>query len=163
MPSSIFVALRVAATPERAFDVFTREIGLWWQHNDLFQFTRRGAGTLALEPGEGGRLTETFDDGAVFEIGRVQVWQPPQRLVLTWRQESFAPEQRTEVHVSFEAVGAPPDVETRVTVQHFGWDEIPSGSVAKHGFPSGVFLQRHAEYWQFLLRSLSGTVRATGS
>jgi uncharacterized protein YndB with AHSA1/START domain len=153
MPSSILVALRVAATPQRAFDVFTREIGLWWQHNGLFQFTRRGAGTLALEPGEGGRLTETFDDGSVFEIGRVRVWQPGQRLVLSWRQESFAPEQETEVHVSFEAVGQAPDIETRVTVQHFGWDDIPSASVAKHGFPSQVFQLRHGEYWQTLLRS----------
>jgi len=154
MPSSVYVALRVAATPERAFDVFTREIGLWWQHNDLFQLTRRGTGTLALEPGEGGRLTETLADGSVFEIGRVQVWQPPQRLVLTWRQESFAPDQRTAVQVSFDPVGTPPDIETRVTVQHFGWDQIPSTSVAKHGFPSAVFLQRHAEYWQSLIQSL---------
>jgi uncharacterized protein YndB with AHSA1/START domain len=163
MPSSIYVALRVAATPERAFDVFTREIGLWWQHNGLFQFTRRGAGTLALEPREGGRLTETYDDGSVFEIGRIQVWQPPQRLVLTWRQQSFAADQLTEVHVSFEPVGTPPEVETRVTVQHFGWDEIPSASVAKHGFPSGVFLQRHAEYWQTLLRSFEKSTHGNGS
>ena len=154
MPSSILVALRVAATPERAFDVFTREIGLWWQPNGLFQFTHRGNGKLALEPGEGGRLTETFADGSVFEIGRVLVWQPPERLVLSWRQESFAPEQSTEVHVSFEAVGA----ETRVTVQHFGWDDIPNTSVAKHGFPAPIFLQRHAEYWQALLRSLAATL-----
>jgi uncharacterized protein YndB with AHSA1/START domain len=158
MPSSIFVALRVAATPERAFDVFTREIGLWWRHNGLFSFTRRGNGVLALEPGEGGRLTESFDDGSVFEIGRVRVWEPPQRLVLSWRQESFAPEQATEVHVSFEAVGSPPDLETRVTVQHFGWDTIPSASVAKHGFPAPVFLQRHAEYWQALLRSYNDSL-----
>jgi uncharacterized protein YndB with AHSA1/START domain len=145
--------MRVAATPQRAFDVFTGEIGLWWRHNGLFAFTRRGTGTLALEPGEGGRLTETFDDGSVFEIGRVRVWQPPQRLVVSWRQESFGPEQSTEVHVSFEPVGTPPDVETRVTVQHFGWDAIPSASVAKHGFPPQVFQQRHGEYWQALLRA----------
>ena len=95
----------------------------------------------------------------MFEIGRVEVWQPPERLVLTWRQESFAPEQRTEVHVSFEAVGD----QTRVTVQHFGWDDIPAASVAKHGFPAPVFLQRHAEYWQALLQSLNETLRRDGS
>ena len=149
MPSSIYVALRVAATPQRAFDVFTAEIGSWWQHNGLFSFTRRGEGTLALEPGEGGRLTEMYDDGSVFEIGRVVTWEPPSRLVLSWRQESFDPDQATEVHVTFEAVGG----ETRVTVQHFGWDLIPARNAAKHGFPSQVFLQRHAEYWQTLLRS----------
>ena len=161
MPSSIYVALRVAATPERAFDVFTREIGLWWCHDGLFSFTRRGNGRLALEPGEGGRLTETFDDGSEFEIGRVRTWEPPARLVLSWRQESFAPEQVTEVHVTFEPVGSPPDVETRVTVQHFGWDAIPSTSVAQHGVPSGVFLQRHAEYWQALLASFKGQASAS--
>jgi uncharacterized protein YndB with AHSA1/START domain len=153
MPSSIYVALRVAATPQRAFEVFTGEIGAWWRHNGLFSFTRRGEGTLALEPGEGGRLTETFDDGSVFEIGRVVTWEPPSRLVLSWRQESFDPEQATEVHVTFEEAGTPPDVETRVTVQHFGWDFIPARNAAKHGFPSPIFLQRHAEYWQALLAS----------
>ena len=149
MPSSVLVALRISAPPQRAFDVFTRDIGLWWRPNALFQFTRRGAGRLALEPGEGGGLTETFDDGEVFEIGRIRVWQPPERLVLSWRQASFAPDQETEVHVRFEAVGE----ETRVTVEHFGWDAIPPASVAKHGFPSQVFLLRHAEYWQALLAS----------
>jgi uncharacterized protein YndB with AHSA1/START domain len=132
MASSVLVALRVAVPPQRAFDVFTGEIGLWWRHNELFRFTRRGAGRLALEPGEGGRLTET-----------------PKRLVVSWRQASFAPEQETEVHVSFEAVGG----ETRVTVEHFGWDAIPSENVAKHGFPSQVFAMRHAEYWRTLLGS----------
>jgi hypothetical protein len=43
--------------------------------------------------------------------------------------------------------------ETRVTVQHTGWDSVPAGHVARHGFPLGVFLQRHAEWWQGLLAS----------
>src|SRR6478609_4304605 len=116
--SSVLVALRVSATPERAFEVFTQELGAWWRPNQLFSFTRRGNGRLSLEPGEGGRLVETFEDGGEFEIGRVRVWQPPERLVVSWRQASFTPEQETEVHVSFEAAGA----ETRVTVEHFGWD-----------------------------------------
>ena len=92
----------------------------------------------------------------MFEIGRVRVWDPPGRLVLSWRQESFTPEQETELHVSFEAAGPRPQVETRVTVQHFGWDAIPSSSVAKHGFPAQVFLMRHGEFWQVLLASYGG-------
>ncbi|MCI0148778.1 hypothetical protein KNO81_23110 [Paraburkholderia sediminicola] len=31
MSARVQVSLRVAATPLRAFDVFTREIGRWWQ------------------------------------------------------------------------------------------------------------------------------------
>lgn len=31
MSSRVIVALRVKANPQRAFEVFTRDIGLWWQ------------------------------------------------------------------------------------------------------------------------------------
>ena len=147
MPSSVLVALRVATTPERAFEVFTSEIGDWWRPNLLFRFTPKGTGRLSLEAHEGGRLLETYGDGSSFEIGQVRVWQPPERLVLSWRQASFALEQETEVHVSFEPAGD----ETRVTVRHYGWDAIPPSSAAKHGFPNQVFSLRQAEYWRALL------------
>ena len=151
MSSRILVALRVPATPARAFQAFTAEIGLWWRPNQLFQFTRRSAaGRLAFEPGEGGRFTETAADGEVFEIGRITAWQPGARLAFTWRQASFAPDQVTEVEIRFEAVGS----ETRVTVEHRGWETVPQEHVARHTFPDAVFLQRHGEWWQALLASL---------
>jgi uncharacterized protein YndB with AHSA1/START domain len=113
MPSRVLVALRVAATPERAFEAFTTEIGQWWRPNELFRFTDASAsGRLAFEPGPGGRLMEQQSGGEIFEIGQVTVWEPPDRLAFSWRQASFSPDQRTEVHVRFEHVGS----ETRVTV-----------------------------------------------
>ena len=156
MPSRILVALRVAAGPQRAFQAFTDEIGQSWQPNGLFSFTPHGAGRLAFEPGAGGRLTETLPDGRVFEIGRITVWEPPARLAFSWRQASFTPDQQTEVHVRFEPVGH----ETRVTVEHLGWDTLPATHVARHGFPDMVYLQRHAEWWRVLLDSLNGRLRA---
>ena len=157
MPSRILVSLRVAATRERAFESFTTEIGQWWRPNGLFRFTPGDPGTLAFEPGRGGRLTETQSGGRLFEIGRIKVWQPPARLVFSWRQASFAPEQETEVHVYFEAAGH----ETRVTVEHLGWDTVPAEHVARHGFPEAMFLRRHAEWWRSLLHSL-GLLLAAG-
>jgi uncharacterized protein YndB with AHSA1/START domain len=151
MPSRVLVALRVDATPQRAFDVFTQEIGHWWRQNGLFRFTPVDTGQLAFEPGEGGRLVEMLDGGRVFEIGRISVWEPPSRLVFSWRQASFTPDQNTEVHVRFEAVGE----QTRVTVEHYGWDTIPQEHVARHTFPLDVFQLRHAEYWQVLLASMA--------
>jgi len=148
------VALRVAASPERAFAVFTREIDAWWTPNALFRFTPRDPGVLSFEPGEGGdgeRLVETLPSGKVFEIGRVSVWSPPSRLVFGWRQATFAPGQMTEVEVRFEAVGS----ETRVTVAHSGWDSVPATHVAKHGFPETLFLQRHGEWWRNLLEAFN--------
>jgi uncharacterized protein YndB with AHSA1/START domain len=148
--SRVLVALRVAAPPERVFDAFTNEIGQWWRPNPLFQFTENRDGRLAFEPGPDGRLTETYADGDSFEVGRVREWDPPTRLVFSWRQASFEPGQETEVHVRFEPVGR----ETRVTVEHFGWDTIPQEHAARHGFPLFAFQQRHAEWWKSLLQSL---------
>jgi uncharacterized protein YndB with AHSA1/START domain len=153
MTSRVVVALRVKADPMRTFDVFTREVAAWWQPNELFEFTPRGPGRLAFEPpaeGRAGRFTETLKNGKVFEIGPVRVWEPGRRLVFGWRQAAFAEGQATEVEVTFEAVGA----ETRVTVEHRGWDTVPATHVAKHGFPENVFLHRHAEWWRDLLDGL---------
>jgi uncharacterized protein YndB with AHSA1/START domain len=143
------VALRVKATPERAFEAFVGEIGAWWRTNPLFAFTPRDPGLIAFEPGEGGRLIETLSTGKVFEIGRIRAWEPPSRLVFGWRQAAFAPGQDTEVEVRFEPVGG----ETRVTVEHFGWDSVPADHVARHGFTNALFLTRHGEWWRSLLAS----------
>jgi uncharacterized protein YndB with AHSA1/START domain len=153
--SRVVVALRVKATPERAFEAFTREIGLWWKPNPLFQFTPRSPGVLSFEPGEGGRLIETLADGKVFEVGRIRAWEPPSQLVFGWRQASFQPGQDTEVEVRFEPVGE----ETRVTVEHRGWESVPQEHVARHTFPDGLFLRRHGEYWQALLASMRERIR----
>ena len=149
VPSSILVVIRVHATPERAFEAFVDEIGMWWRPNGLFGFTPAGAGHVAFEPGSGGRFTEMQADGSVFEIGRIRVWEPPHRLVFSWRQSSFTPGQSTEVQVRFEPV----EDGTRVTVEHFGWERLPQEHVAHHRFPDAVFLQRHGEWWQALLAS----------
>ena len=151
--SRVLVALRVGAPPERTFDAFTDEIGEWWQPNRLFQFTDRADGRLAFEPGPNGRLVETYADGESFVVGHVRVWDPPRRLVVSWREASFADDQDTELHVRFDGVDGDRG-QTRVTVEHFGWDTIPPEHAARHGFPLGAFQQRAAEWWQDLLRSL---------
>ena len=152
--SRVLVALRVKASPERAFEAFTREIGAWWRPNPLFAFTPREPGVLAFEPGAGGRLIEMRAGGKVFEIGKVRAWEPPARLVFGWRQASFATDQDTEVEVRFEPVGE----ETRITVEHTGWDSVPAEHVARHGFPNQLFLMRHGEWWQKLLASYKGAL-----
>ena len=147
MTSRLIVALRVAASPERAFEVFTRDIALWWKPNVLFPITPRPPGVLSFEPGSGGRLIETRDGDKVFEIGRIRNWEPPQRLVFSWRQATFSSDQATLVEVRFEAV----EGQTRVTVTHSGWDNVPAAHVARHGFPDVVFMRRHGEWWRSLL------------
>lgn len=71
-------------------------------------------------------------------------------MALSWRQDSFADYQETQLHVRFEAAGD----RTRVTVEHFGWDTIP----ARHGFPLAVFQLRYAEWWHAMMTGIAESV-----
>ncbi len=155
--SRVLVAVRVPASPSQAFAAFTAKIAQWWQPNGLFQFADGCNGTLAFVPGPDGRLVETYADGASFVVGHVRVWDPPHRLVMSWRHASFADDQATELHVRFEHVDDS-DKPTRVTVEHFGWDTIPAGHAARHGFPLPIFQLRFAQWWRTLLGALATTV-----
>lgn len=153
MTSRVLVALRIEAPPERVFQAFTAELGQWWRPNGLFPTSGGGRppGRMAIEPGPGGRLTETHPDGEVVELGRIRVWEPPGRLVFSWRPASFGPGQETEVRVGFE----PAEGGSRVVVEHLGWDSIPPEHAARHGFPLPAFQHRLAEWWNELLASLA--------
>lgn len=156
MSSRVVVALRIAASPARVFEAFTQEIAAWWRPNSLFAFTPRSPGVMAFEDGEGGRrLVERLASGKVFEVGKVRVWSPGERLVVGWRQAAFTPDMDTEVEVRFEAV----EDGTRVTVEHRGWDSVPQTHVARHTFPDGLFLRRHGEWWRDLLDGLAVTAK----
>jgi len=95
-----------------------------------------------LEPSGGGI---TWWDGDFAQVG-----QPGRRLAFGWRQATFAPDQTTMVEVRFEAVGE----ETRVTVEHTGWDRVPPVHVARHALPDPVFSRHLADWWRALLASL---------
>lgn len=148
MSSRVVVSIRVPCSPIQAFEVFTEEIADWWQESDLVRPTPLSPGQLAFEPpsadGSGGRLVEKLKNGKVFEIGDVRAWTPGELLVVGWRHAAFGPEHATEVEVRFEPVGQ----ETRVTVEHRGWDSVPQTHVARHGFPLPFFYQQLGEQWK---------------
>ena len=152
MTAAVIVALRVGVSPDLAFTAFTRDIGRWWKSHPLFQLSRSGDGALRFDPeGPDGRLVTRFADGKLWEIGAVRHWLPGERLTFDWRLPSFKPDQVTEVDVRFEAVGG----ETRVTVEHRGWDAIPPQHVARHGFELMLFQRRLGEHWRELLKGMS--------
>jgi hypothetical protein len=159
----VVVSIRVPCSPLQAFDIFTDEIGAWWINNNLFRFTPRGPGTPTFEApdgdGHGGRLVERLPDGKAFEIGAVRHWAPGERLIVGWRHATFGPEHATEVEVRFEPIGA----ETRVTVEHRGWDSVPQDHAARHGFPLPFLYQRQGEQWRAGLNRLRLRVAANPS
>jgi hypothetical protein len=149
--SAVIVSLRVKTTPARAFQAFTEEIGIWWRPSTLFPLGPAGCTGLRFEPGATGRLLAQNADGHAVEVGRVVEWLPGERLTFTWRPVSFADDQTTTVDVHFERVAD----ETRVTVQHRGWDAIAPEHATRHRFPLDVFQRRLADYWRSLLEALA--------
>jgi uncharacterized protein YndB with AHSA1/START domain len=139
------VTVAVAVDPHAAFEVFTQEIDLWWRRGPAYRRMRRG-GIVCIEPGVGGRVFESAD-GRVFEMGRVLVWAPPSRLVIEWRGQNFADEEKTRVDVRFEAT----ETGTRVTLEHSGWAAIRPDHPARHGIVGAPFASRIGSWWGALM------------
>lgn len=143
----------VAVPIEIAFRAFTEEIDLWWRRGLKFRMSRGDRGIVHLEPREGGRLFESYEvDGQtrVNESGKVVVWEPPTRLVFSWRAANFAPGESTEVEVTF----APSASGTLVTVRHRGWSAIRPDHPARHGEDVPRFIGNMARWWGDLLTNL---------
>jgi uncharacterized protein YndB with AHSA1/START domain len=152
---TVFVAVPQAV----AFELFTRDIDSWWRRGPRYRASGRHDGTLCFEPGVGGRLYERFDgdDGPrTVDIGRILVWDPPAQLQLEWRLSNFAPHERTEVEVRFDAVGDG----TQVSVEHRGWSTLPPDHPARHGLDGAGTTRIIGLWWGQLLSALRETAAA---
>jgi uncharacterized protein YndB with AHSA1/START domain len=113
-------SVRVRRPVDVAFKVFTAGIAEWWPLREGFSFApdESRIGEIVLEAREGGRLYERFADGEEYEIGRVTLCHPPERIAFTWGHRD--PVTATEVEVTFTADGDG----TRVDVVHSGWERL---------------------------------------
>jgi uncharacterized protein YndB with AHSA1/START domain len=154
MSAKIMVSIRLKVAPAVAFDLFTSKVDDWWRREPKY---RMGAnGRLRFEPGEGGRLVEIYDEAAgdLFEIGRILVWRPGERLVFEWRQPNFTADQVTEVDIGFIAI----DGGTRLTLEHRGLDSLPPDHPARHGLENRRYLLIHARWWEDQFEAFRGAV-----
>lgn len=143
----------VSVDQSTAFRVFTEEIDRWWRHGLRYRVAGHDRGVICLEPGVGGRLLESFErEGQthIIQTGEVTAWEPPTRLLLTWRAVNFTPDQSTEVEVLFR----PSPSGTLVTVIHRGWSKIPLDHAVRHSQDVPAFLRRNGLWWGDLLSSL---------
>lgn len=119
----IHKTLEVEASPETAFETFTRRIGTWWP-TDHYSIHEQAVHEVVFEERAGGRVYERSATGEEVEWADVIAWEPPQRLVLRWRVNPQRPP--TEIEVRF----APEDGITRVELEHRGWER--TGDEAGH-------------------------------
>jgi hypothetical protein len=121
---------------ERAFTVFTQEMGTWW---DPDHHLLDGVERLEVEPFAGGTITEHAADGRACTWARVLVHEPPARFAFTW---DIAPDftleddlsRASEVEVTFTPEGPS---RTRVVLEH------------RH-------LERHGDDWERLRDAVGG-------
>jgi uncharacterized protein YndB with AHSA1/START domain len=115
-------SVRVNATQQHAFEVFTSGLGRWWPR-------KTGIGkppmkTAVLEPRLGGRWYELSEDGSQADVGKVVVWEPPHRVVFSWDINSkWKPDNTvsSEVEVRFRADG--PNA-TQVELEHRNFENL---------------------------------------
>ena len=115
-PAPVRKSIVVKAAPERAFAVFTANMGRWW----LRSHSINGGVPMKdviIEPRVGGRWYELGEDGSQCDWGKVLAWEPPRRVLLGWQINGawkYDPALITEVEVNF----IPEDGGTRVELEH---------------------------------------------
>jgi uncharacterized protein YndB with AHSA1/START domain len=115
--SSVRKVVRVQAPPAVAWKVFTEHMGRWWPLA-THKIGKAKAVDAVIEPRIGGRWYECGEDGSTCDWGRVVLWEPPSRLVLSWDISAdwqHDPALKTEVEVRFVADGKDA---TRVELEH---------------------------------------------
>ena len=147
------VSLLVRVPPAEAFRIFTEEIDGWWRSGRKYRMGRDRS-VVHLEPKLGGRLFESFAAPSgtekILQTGVVTAWEPPARVVLSWRAANFRADETTEVEVRFE----PTRSGTTVTVIHRGWSAIRPDHPARHGEGMSEFTRTLAAWWGDLMTSL---------
>ena len=152
--TAVEASVVVAAPLERAFDVFTAQIGTWWppEHHIL----EAALADMVFDPFAGGHVYDRGVDGSVCRWARVLEYDPPHRFViswdvsLSWRLETD-PARTSEVEVRFVAAD---DARTRVILEHRhldrhgdGWEQMRDAVGSPEGWMVGLrrFADRAAE------------------
>jgi uncharacterized protein YndB with AHSA1/START domain len=104
----------VKTSPERAFDVFTKDLFQWWP---IDHHIVKEPVSTTIEPRVGGRLYETGKSGEVCDWGKVLAFDRPRRFAFVWQLGTdfhYDPKLHTEVDVTF----TPENGGTRVDLEH---------------------------------------------
>jgi uncharacterized protein YndB with AHSA1/START domain len=148
--TSVRTSVVVEASIDRAFAVFTDDIGSWWSPDH--HILEADLAEMVFEPRVGGHVYDRGVDGSECRWARVLAYEPPDRVVFSWDintrwQLEPDPEKSSEVEVRFIAENPQ---RTRVELEHrnldrhgAGWESERDGVGGPGGWP--LYLQRFAD------------------
>ena len=117
----------VDANPDRAFVVFTEQIGRWWP---VAEHSVHGEGSTVMF--DSNQIVEIARGGQRTVWGTVTGWRPGERVAFTWHPSADA-DHASHVTVSFAAA----DKQTLVTLVHEGWEVFADPAAARAEYDEG--------------------------
>jgi len=149
--TSVSATIEVQAPIDRAFAVFTQEIGTWWSPDQ--HILEADLAEMVFEPHVGGHIYDRGVDGSECRWSRVLVYDPPKRVVFSWDintqwQIETDVEKTSEVEICFIAEAGD---RTRVVLEHRhldrhgdGWEAMALAVGSPNGWNNGLRLFANA-------------------
>ena len=143
--ASVRSQVRVDVPIDRAFAVFTEEIGTWWSPDH--HILEGELAEMVFEPHVGGHVYDRGVDGSECRWARVLAYDPPHAFVISWDinlrwQIETDPVATSEVEVRF--IAEAPD-RTRVELEHRnidrhgeGWERMRDSVGSPEGWDGGL-------------------------
>ena len=143
--TAVRTSVEVAAPIERAFHVFTDEIGSWW--DPTHHILEGELAEMVFEPRVGGHVYDRGVDGSECRWARVLAYEPPQRFVISWDISTewkleTDHDRTSEVEVRFTATdsgGTLVELEHRHLDRHGpGWEQMRDAVGSPDGWAVGL-------------------------
>lgn len=135
--TTVRTSVEVGVTAERAFHLFTAEIGSWWDEDK--HILQAPLAEMVFETFVGGHIIDRGTDGSECRWARVLAYEPPHRVCFSWEidvrwQVETDPSRCSEVEITFNPVA---ENRTMVVLTH------------RH-------LDRHGQGWEGMRDAVAG-------
>lgn len=129
-PTTVRTSTTVVLTPERAFQLFTTQIGSWWDEDK--HILRSPLKEMIFEPWVGGNIIDRGTDGSECRWARILAYEPPNRVCFSWDittgwQIETDPARCSDIEITF--IPAPGGTTVTLTHRHLdrhgpGWESM---------------------------------------